>query len=42
MTALLKALDEGEASGIAEGDVFEELLQARQARRRATPEAKIA
>jgi antitoxin ParD1/3/4 len=42
MTALLKAIDEGEASGIAEGDVFEELLQARQARRRATPEAKIA
>jgi antitoxin ParD1/3/4 len=42
LTALRKAIDEGEASGVAEGDVFEELLQARRARRSSTPEAKIA
>ncbi len=32
--ALEKAIDEGEASGIAEGDVFEQILSERHLRRR--------
>ncbi|MEI9980971.1 MAG: type II toxin-antitoxin system ParD family antitoxin [Edaphobacter sp.] len=34
--ALLQALDEGDASGVAEGDVFERIRQSRKSRHRKT------
>jgi antitoxin ParD1/3/4 len=41
--AVLKAIDDGEASGIAEGDVFEQIRQSRRLRHSSvTEEVKIA